>query len=150
MVTCLLGEPPLNYYERTKIMKPIINNQRNLYYAFTCDKRMNYYQHIYETSHVKNGSVDSIYYGIHDRCGGCVCEMRMTWYLLDDKEYPRLEVFSESFDELSKEWHLDLLRHIKFLGKKDFTASEFSRMLISLGFEDESDVKLSLGNVKNA
>ena len=123
------------------------NDKNHFYYAFTCDRRMDYYPHIYENTHVKNGSVDTVFYGVHDRRGGAVCEMRMTWYLLGGKECPRLEVFSDHFDEFTNAWHIELMKQIQLLEKKEFTAEEFSRILIALGFEDESDIKLE--EIKN-
>jgi len=118
-------------------------NHERLFFTFTCDSRMNYYTHIYESIHVKNGSTDKIIYGIDDRQGGCVCEMLMVWYVVDGRKVPRLEVFSNYFDEFTKEWHIKIMHHIGMSENKDFTPEEFSRILIKLGFEDMSDTKLS-------
>jgi len=127
-------------FKNTKSEKS--NNQDHLVFAFICDSRMNYYTHEYKSFHIKNGSTDKIIYGINDRQGGCVCEMIMVWYEVDGKKAPRLEVFSDYFDEFTKEWHIEIMRHVGMLNKKEFTPDDFLKILIKLGFEDMSDTKL--------
>lgn len=119
-----------------------VKDQENLYFGFTCDSRMDYFAVTYESLHGKRGSIDDIVYGIHDRRGGGVCELKMVWYLIGEEKCPRLEVFSDYFDEITKDWHEEIFRQIQLLGKKTFTPEEFSIILINLGFEDMSDIKL--------
>lgn len=112
------------------------------FFGFSCDSRMEYFTDEYKTNYRKSGYVDRVFFGIHDRRGGTRFEMSMVWYDLDDKPTPKFEVFSEAMAEVTKPWHKKMMKKVVDLGNQYFTSDEFSRVLISLGFEDMSDYKL--------
>lgn len=108
----------------------------DLYWGFTCHSRQNY---------AKKGVQDfddEIMYGIFARSGGCLMEMQMLWDKLAGDSVPRLRVFSDALAMLDCPTHKKLISRLAGSEKKLFTPDEFSRLLLSLGFEDDSDNQL--------
>ena len=108
----------------------------DLYWGFTCYSRQNYAKKGVEAFD------DEIMYGVLARSGGCLMEMQMLWDKLAGDSVPRLKVFSDALPMLNCPTHKKLISRLAALEKKLFTSEEFSRLLLSLGFEDDSDNKL--------
>lgn len=108
----------------------------DLYWGFTCYSRQNY---------AKKGVQDfddEIIYGVFARSGGCLMEMQMLWDRLAGNSVPRLKVYSDALTMLDCPTHKKLISRLASLEKKLFTPDEFSRLLLSIGFEDNSDNQL--------
>lgn len=105
------------------------------YWGFSCFSRENY------KNHICHEFEDQIIYGIYSYDGGCMAEMTMTWGNLRVKE-PYLRCFSESFFLIMSPMHKNIFAHIRKWNKEWFSAEDFSKLLISLGFQDDSDFPL--------
>lgn len=104
----------------------------DLYWGFTCYSRQNY---------AKKGVEDfddEIMYGVYARSGGCLMEMQMAWEVLAGNSVPSLKVFSEAFPLLDCPMHKKIVTRLAGLKKELYTPDEFSRLLLSLGLEDDS------------
>lgn len=107
-----------------------------LFWGFTCYSRQNY------ASTVQLEAVDEIMLGIQHPEGSCLCELGISWHLLDNKLVPQLHVYSES-------WHLlntptfQLVLNLLTKEKEPLpTPDEVSMLLIEYGFIDQSDQPL--------
>lgn len=79
--------------------------------------------------------VDEIWFGFDEQPG----ELMMRWYQLGaGAPSPRLEVFNDSFRVLMA--CSDMLEVLAEHNGKDFTPDEFCRLLLRLGFRDETPV----------
>ena len=114
--------------------------KENPYYGFTCFSRQNYAQ----TIKLYGDENDSVEFGIYVRNDGCIAEMSMSWSTLQGKEVPKLAAFDDAFLLLVDPKIQDMFRLLQGYAddKKELTPEAFSRLLLYLGFEDESDIKL--------
>lgn len=111
----------------------MVNGDWNdLYWGFTCYSRQNYAKKGVEKFD------DEIMYGVFARSGGCLMEIQMDWNNLAGNSVPSLKVFSEAFPLLDCPTHKKIISRLAGLKKELFTPEEFSRLLLSLGFEDDS------------
>lgn len=78
--------------------------------------------------------VDEVMLGFH-LAGG---EIAMRWYELSGRATPKLELFNDSFRALSQ--MPDLISALADADNVDFTPDEFCRLLVRLGFRDETPV----------
>lgn len=76
-----------------------------------------------------------IYYGISFRSGGGLAEMSMHW----EDQYPYLNTYMDAAILLSSPTHRKLAEALMKYKKAGPTREQFSKLLISLGFEDNSD-----------
>lgn len=107
----------------------------DLYWGFTCFSRQNY------RDEVPHKSEDEIIYGVYSHQGGCMAELCMTWERFD-MTVPYLRSFSESFPLLTSPTHRKIFEGIHKLNDEYFSPDDFSRLLLSLGFQDNSDYLL--------
>lgn len=109
--------------------------ETDLYWGFTCFSRQNY------RDDVKHEFADEISYGVYSHQGGCMAELRMAWENLDEI-VPYLRSFSESFPLLTSPTHRKIFEGIHEMNNELFSPEDFSRLLFSLGFQDNSDYLL--------
>lgn len=114
--------------------------KENTYYGFTCFSRQDYAHRIKRYV----DETDSVTFGIYVRNDGCIAEMTMSWSPLQGKEVANLGVFNDAFSLLADTRIQDVFRLLKDYAddKKELTPEAFSRLLLYLGFEDNSDNKL--------
>jgi len=105
--------------------------------AFTQLSRQNYYEALKKDN---PNRIDDVYFGNYAEDGGCEFELTMAWIPLQNKYAPRLEIFNDAFKCFTD--HKELFEKLITLNDTDFTADEFSRFLIDLGYEDMSHKKL--------
>lgn len=108
---------------------------KDWYWGFTCFSRQSYW------NVMEREFVDEIIYGVYSYQGGCMAELRMAWKKLDDV-VPYLRSFSESFPLITSPMHRKIFQGIYRLDNKRFSPDDFSRLLISLGFQDDSNYLL--------
>lgn len=108
----------------------------DLYWGFTCFSRENY------RDEVEHEFADEISYGVYSHQGGCMAELRMAWENLDEI-VPNLRSFSESFFLLTSPTHRKIFEGIYEMNNESFSPEDFSRLLVSLGFQDDSDYLLN-------
>lgn len=70
-----------------------------------------------------------------------MAELCMTWERLD-MTVPYLRSFSESFPLLTSPMHRKIFEGIHKLNDEYFSPDDFSRLLLSLGVQDDSDYLL--------
>lgn len=118
-----------------QVLKTLKGNDdwNDLYWGFTCYSRQNYAKKGFENFD------DEIMFGIYARSGGCLMEMQMVWDSLAGNSVPSLKVYSEAFPLLFCPTHKKIVSRLAGLKKEFFTPEEFSRLLLSLGVEDDSD-----------
>lgn len=108
----------------------------NAFWSFRHFARQNY------AERVQIACLDDVCYGLEDKDGGCFCEMRMVWEMIDNRSTPRISSFSESFAILTSPMHKRVMRQVMRQKNEYFSPEEFSEILISCGFRDMSDRKL--------
>lgn len=106
-------------------------NPKNLYWGFICSSRQDYVGNA-------KGVEDNVIYGIYDREGGCFMEIRMIW----DSIGVRMHIYDDAFALAASPMNQRLWQKLLTLGH-DFTSESFSKLLIQLGFQDDSDILLS-------
>lgn len=85
-----------------------------------------------------NNIMDQVNFGIFVRNDGCIAEAQMSWHRLQSyKESPRLEMFDDAFLLFDDPVFKNLFQYLS--DKQDFTPQQFCEMLLSFGFEDDSD-----------
>ena len=127
----LLPEKDVRYFKRyVKDFQP-----ENWYWGFTCFSRQNY------RDCIRREFEDEIIYGIYSLEGGGMAEMTMIWEKIGVDE-PCLRSFSESFVLMMSPTHKQIFAKIRKLNNERFSPEEFSKLLISLGFQDDSDFPL--------
>lgn len=107
-----------------------------LFWGFTCYSRQNY------AGIAPLDAADEIMLGIQHPEGGCLCELGISWYWLNNELVPQLHAYSEAWSLLQTptfQLVLDL-----FAKEKKLLASpkEVSMLLIECGFVDQSDQPL--------
>lgn len=107
------------------------------FWAFTCFSRQDY------AGIVEIPYLDEVHYGIWDKSGGCVCEMLMAWENMDGDIFPYVRSFSDSFVLLTSPMQKKIFEKLMKKRKGCFTPEEFSYVLLSCGFRDMSDHKIS-------
>lgn len=108
-----------------------------LFWAFTCFSRQDY------ADEVEIPYLDEVCYGLWNKNGGCVCEMLMVWERIGGDAVPVIQSFSESFVLLTSPVQKKVFEKLMKMRKECFTPEEFSKVLLSCGFRDMSDRKLS-------
>lgn len=111
------------------------------FWGFTCFSRQNY------AKVVPLDGVDEIMLGIQCIEGGCLGEMAVRWYMLDNKPVPRLEAFDEAWPLLQTPTFTTVLKELTKMGRNHTpTPDEVSVLLIAHGFTDQSDRPLETAN----
>ena len=105
-----------------KVMDP-----QKLYWGFTCFSRQDY-------AGVEKEGRDEVTYGIYSSEGGCLMEICMIF----GENGVKMRIFDEAFPLATSPTHLEVWHKLLRLGE-DFTSDEFSKELIGLGFQDDSD-----------
>ncbi|MFR0985247.1 MAG: hypothetical protein ACLSFZ_00575 [Frisingicoccus sp.] len=114
-----------------------VNNQfEDMYWGFTCFSRQNY------TGTLPRGVVDDVVYGIYFYEGGALAEMAKYWYQLPGEAAPCLEVFSDAFLLLESPLQKRIMVELRKKYSENFTSEDFSKLLIRMGFRDDSDRKI--------
>lgn len=114
-------------------------NENVIIKAFTCLSRQEYFD---AKAPYMKGLVDVVIFGNFDSEGnGCEYEAKMKWVVIESKTSPRLCIFHDAFIILDE--HKELIDEIKKLHRKYFSPDDFCRLLLRLGYKDQSDHKLS-------
>lgn len=126
-----LSEDDIRYFKRCTSCE----RYDDLYWGFSCFSRQNFKK----PALIK--TEDDVIYGVYSNEGGTLAEMTMQWQWIQGEVVPCLEVFSDAFFLLESPMHKRIMKRLLKFQKQYhelFTPDEFSRLLIGLGFQDNS------------
>lgn len=82
--------------------------------------------------------IDEVMFGLYCPDGGTSGEMAMRWYDLGRDKAPRLEAFDDAWSALAQ--FPDLIAALGEIDGRNITPEDFCRLLIRLGFRDDTPV----------